>query len=113
MVHYKLQVYNAWKLIINEKSHMYPKLDIISLTIVVATLERSPSRDFIHEIDDVFMDAVESQIVLPKLSIDITWEIDLSGMGLFLNSILSYEITSHEYDCKCQTLTLSANIFFL
>jgi len=56
------------------------KLDIISLTIVLATLERCSTRDYIHEIDDVFADAVEHQIILPKESIDTTWEIDLSGM---------------------------------
>ena len=67
---------------INAKSddHNRVKLDIISLTIVVASLERCSSRDYIHEIDDVFADAVEHQIILPKDSIDTMWEIDLSGM---------------------------------
>lgn len=80
-----VQAYEAWKMATSEKNDRYPRLDIISLTIVLATLERCPTRDFIHEIDEIFADAVENQIVLPKESIDTTWEIDLSGMRLVIS----------------------------
>ena len=55
--------------------------DIITLTSVVASLERAEEEEQLEMIDQVFADAVERQIVLRSDSIDTGWEIDLSGMS--------------------------------
>jgi hypothetical protein len=72
----------AWKNLSEDMSHNRNKvkLDIISLTIVIACLERCSKKDYRRDIDDVFADAVKHQIVFPHDSFDTTWEKDLSGM---------------------------------
>mmetsp|Transcript_25730 Transcript_25730/g.31706 ORF Transcript_25730/g.31706 Transcript_25730/m.31706 type:complete len:838 (+) Transcript_25730:143-2656(+) len=56
--------------------------DVITLTNVVASLERAKGKDNLSKMDSVFQDAVERQIILPDDSMDTMWEIDLSGMSL-------------------------------
>lgn len=58
------------------------KPDIITLTSVIACLERSEGKDNLDKMDSVFEDAVERQIILSDDSMDTMWEIDLSGMSL-------------------------------
>jgi hypothetical protein len=56
--------------------------DIITLTNVVACLERAEGIDNLNRMDQVFEDAVEREIVFSNDSMDTAWEIDLSGMSL-------------------------------
>ena len=58
------------------------KPDIITLTNVIACLERAEGKTNLERMDEVFEDAVERQIILSDDSMDTTWEIDLSGMSL-------------------------------
>ena len=61
-----------------------PKLspDIITLTDVIATFERSEGIKNRERMDEVFDEAVELGISLPKDSLDSLWEVDLSGMSI-------------------------------
>mmetsp|Transcript_15637 Transcript_15637/g.33842 ORF Transcript_15637/g.33842 Transcript_15637/m.33842 type:complete len:1028 (-) Transcript_15637:2196-5279(-) len=56
--------------------------DIITLTDVIATLERSEGAENRQRMDEVFNEAVERGIILPADSLDSTWEVDLSGMSI-------------------------------
>ncbi len=56
--------------------------DVITLTNVIASLERTEGEENLFKMDKVFGDAVERQIILSDDSMDTTWEIDLSGMSL-------------------------------
>ena len=56
--------------------------DIITLTNVIACLERAKGEENLKRMDMVFEDAVERQIILSDDSMDTQWEIDLSGMSL-------------------------------
>lgn len=56
--------------------------DIISLTSVIACLERGEGKEKEEQMDAAFATAVERQIILPQDSMDTKWEIDLSGMSL-------------------------------
>ena len=55
----------------------------------------------IHEIDEIFAAAVENHIVLPKESIDTTWEIDLSGVRL---------VISPSFSCGLSSMNFSLNV---
>eukprot|EP00563_Minutocellus_polymorphus_P002694 CAMPEP_0181027756 /NCGR_PEP_ID=MMETSP1070-20121207/4324_1 /TAXON_ID=265543 /ORGANISM="Minutocellus polymorphus, Strain NH13" /LENGTH=1000 /DNA_ID=CAMNT_0023104999 /DNA_START=50 /DNA_END=3052 /DNA_ORIENTATION=- len=61
-----------------------PKLspDIITLTDVIATLDRSEGDTNRERMDEVFDEAVELGIILPTDSLDSLWEVDLSGMSI-------------------------------
>ena len=61
-----------------------PKLspDIITLTDVIATFKRSEGNKNRERMDEVFDEAVELGIILPKDSLDSLWEVDLSGMSI-------------------------------
>ena len=61
-----------------------PKLspDIITLTDVIATLDRSEGAKNRERMDEVFDEAVELGIILPADSLDSLWEVDLSGMSI-------------------------------
>lgn len=56
--------------------------DIITLTDVIATLERSEGAENRRRMDEVFDEAVHRGIILPVDSLDSTWEVDLSGMSI-------------------------------
>jgi len=58
------------------------KPDIVTLTNVIASLERSKGEKNLSRMDIVFEDAVERQIILSDDSMDTKWELDLSGMSL-------------------------------
>lgn len=57
------------------------KPDIITLTNVIATLERAEGTENLNRMDIVFQDAVERKIIFGD-TMDTEWEIDLSGMSL-------------------------------
>ena len=61
-----------------------PKLspDIITLTDVIATFDRSEGAKNRERMDEVFDEAVELGIILPADSLDSLWEVDLSGMSI-------------------------------
>lgn len=61
-----------------------PKLspDIITLTDVIATLDRSEGAKNRERMDEVFDEAVVLGIILPADSLDSLWEVDLSGMSI-------------------------------
>lgn len=89
--------------------------DIISLTSVIACLERGKGKDKEEKIDEVFATAVERQITLPEDSMDTKWEIDLSGMSLpvaraacrFIIKRLQQEIREGE---NCQDIMLITGV---
>ncbi len=58
-----------------------PMPDIITLTNVIATLERAEGTENLKRMDIVFQDAVERKIIFGD-TMDTKWEIDLSGMSL-------------------------------
>ena len=56
--------------------------DIITLTDVMTTLDRSGGAKFRARMDKVFEEAVDRGIVLPADSLDSLFEVDLSGMSI-------------------------------
>lgn len=56
--------------------------DTITLTNVIACLERAEGTANLQKMDKVFDDAVQRQIILSDDSMDTKWEIDLSRMSL-------------------------------
>ena len=61
------------------KSNLSP--DIVTLTEVVATLDRASGKINRQKVDQVFAEAVERGIILREDSLDRAWDIDLSGMS--------------------------------
>jgi 6-pyruvoyl-tetrahydropterin synthase len=55
--------------------------DIVTLTEVIATLDRATGKVNRQKVDQVFAEAVERGIILKEDSLDEAWEIDLSGMS--------------------------------
>ncbi|KAL3759957.1 hypothetical protein ACHAWU_000580 [Discostella pseudostelligera] len=60
---------------------IYP--DIVTLTEVIATLDRSPGNTKLNRqrVDTVFSEAVNRGLILRHDSLDTSWEMDLSGMS--------------------------------
>jgi hypothetical protein len=55
--------------------------DIVTLTEVIATLDRATGKANRDKVDTVFAQAVERGIILREDSLDAAWELDLSGMS--------------------------------
>jgi len=92
--------------------HVSP--DIITLTSVIASLERAEGKENVEKMDRVFADAVERQIVLPSNSMDTKWEIDLSGMSLPVARaacrFIAKRLRDTEDITECQDLMLITGI---
>jgi len=76
--------YDIWNEMCGKKGNIGKNVspDIISLTSVIACLERGEGKEKEEQMDAAFATAVERQIILPQDSMDTKWEIDLSGMSL-------------------------------
>lgn len=55
--------------------------DIVTLTAVIATLDRATGKVNKGKADEVFAEAVERGVILREDSLDRSWELDLSGMS--------------------------------
>ncbi len=55
--------------------------DIVTLTEVVATLDRATEKANREMVDIVFAEAVQRGIILREDLLDRAWELDLSGMS--------------------------------
>jgi len=105
--------YDKWNEMCAEGENVRP--DIISLTSVIASLERGKGKDQEEKMDEVFASAVDKQIILPEDSMDTKWEIDLSGMSLpvaraacrFIIKRLQQEVKGGE---NCEDLMLITGV---
>ena len=55
--------------------------DIVTLTEVIATLDRATGKAKKEKVDIVFAQAVQRGIILREDSLDRAWDLDLSGMS--------------------------------
>lgn len=55
--------------------------DIVTLTEVIATIDRAVGKANRQKVDQVFAEAVERGLILREDSLDAAWDIDLSGMS--------------------------------
>jgi hypothetical protein len=55
--------------------------DIVTLTEVIATLDRATGKANREKVDRVFAQAVQRGIILREDSLDRAWDLDLSGMS--------------------------------
>ena len=88
--------------------------DIITLTNVIASLERAKDDDNLNKMDSVFDDAVERQIIFSEDSMDTLWEIDLSGMSLPVaraacRHIMNKRLFQHSLE-QCEDLMLITGV---
>lgn len=76
----KSKVFQIWSEMCRpNKDNISP--DIVTLTEVIATLDRATGKVNRAKIDSVFAEAVERGIILREDSLDRAWDIDLSGMS--------------------------------
>ena len=97
------------------KQEIKIKPDIITLTSVIACLERAEGVDNLDKMDLVFEDAVERQIILNDDSMDTMWEIDLSGFSLAVaraacRYILNNRLLLHTEDQQYEDLMLITGV---
>lgn len=75
------QVFNIWREMCSDSSKESVSPDIVTLTEVIATLDRAMGRINRERADKVFADAVSRGIILREDSLDSNWEVDLSRMS--------------------------------
>jgi len=108
--------YDTWNEMCGKKGSIGKNVvpDIISLTSVIASLERANGKDKEEKMDEVFATAVERQIILPEDTMDTKWEIDLSGMSLPVSrAACRFIITRLQQETKaedCQDLMLITGV---
>ena len=88
------------------------KADIVTVTSVIGCLEKFRNQEnYEEEIDSIFRDAVEMQILFPKDTMDTQFEIDLSGMSLpVARAAVRYVICKIVEEEKTQDLNLITGI---
>ncbi|KAL3827386.1 hypothetical protein ACHAXA_003120 [Cyclostephanos tholiformis] len=75
------EVYDIWGEMCNMSSSERVSPDIVTLTEVVATLDKAPGRVNRERVDEVFSEAVKRGLILRKDSLDTSLEVDLSSMS--------------------------------
>lgn len=75
------QVFNLWVEMCNTDRRENVSPDIVTLTEVIATLDRGIGKINRERADKVFADAVSRGIILKEDSLDSSWEVDLSRMS--------------------------------
>ena len=79
-LYHTLKVYELWlEMSQSNKGNISP--DIVTLTEVIATLDRAAGKENRKKVDRVFAEAVKRGIILREDSLDGAWDIDLSGMS--------------------------------
>lgn len=76
-----MEVYDIWNEMCHTKSSDKVSPDIVTLTEVIATLDRAPGRVNRERVDGVFSEAVKRGLILRKDSLDTSLEVDLSSMS--------------------------------
>ncbi|KAL7496583.1 hypothetical protein ACHAWT_004757 [Skeletonema menzelii] len=75
------QVFNLWVEMCSTDKRERVSPDIVTLTEVIATLDRGMGKINRERADKVFADAVSRGIILKEDSLDSSWEVDLSRMS--------------------------------
>lgn len=75
------QVFDLWVEMCNTDKRENVSPDIVTLTEVIATLDRAVGKINRERADKVFADAVSRGIILKEDSLDSSWEVDLSRMS--------------------------------
>ncbi len=75
------QVFDLWVEMCNTDKREKVSPDIVTLTEVIATLDRGMGKINRERADKVFSDAVSRGIILKEDSLDSSWEVDLSRMS--------------------------------
>jgi len=77
-----VEVYNLWHEMcqMNDSENVSP--DIVTLTEVIATLDKAPGEANRERVDKIFSEAVSRGLVLREDSLDTLFEVDLSSMSL-------------------------------
>lgn len=88
------------------------KPDVVTVTSVIGCLEKFRDQEnYEEEIDSIFRDAVQLQILFPKDTMDTQFEIDLSGMSLpIARAAVRYVICKIVEEEKTQDLNLITGI---
>lgn len=75
------QVFDLWVEMCNTDKREEVSPDIVTLTEVIATLDRGMGKINRERADKVFADAVSRGLILKEDSLDSSWEVDLSRMS--------------------------------
>jgi hypothetical protein len=75
------QVFDLWVEMCNPHEGESVSPDIVTLTEVIATLDRAMGKINRDRADKVFAEAVSRGIILKADSLDSSWEVDLSRMS--------------------------------
>lgn len=76
-----IEVYDIWSEMCHKNSSERVSPDIVTLTEVIATLDKAPGRMNRERVDEVFSEAVKRGLILRKDSLDTSLEVDLSSMS--------------------------------
>lgn len=76
-----IEVYDMWREMCRLSSSEKVSPDIVTLTEVIATLDKASGRVNRERVDEVFSEAVTRGLILRKDSLDTSSEVDLSTMS--------------------------------